>query len=48
MTNYTADEESGIVEVCVAILEPADLSIISPSSFVFFYIESVDGTAIGE
>lgn len=47
-TSYIADEESGFAEVCIAILEPADLTNISPLSFAFFYVESVDGTATGE
>lgn len=47
MTSYTAEEESGVAEVCIAILEPMDLTNISPRAFVFFFVDTVDGTATG-
>ena len=42
-----AQEESGMAEVCLAILEPADHSNISPQALAFFFVETVDETAIG-
>ena len=48
MTSYTVQEESGVAEICVAILDPVDITNISPRAFVFFYIETLAGSAIGE
>ena len=48
MQSYTAQEESGLAEVCLAILEPMDVSNISPLALAFFFVETVDGTATGE
>ena len=47
MERYTAQEESGSAEVCLAILDPADLSNISPLALALFFVETVDGTATG-
>ena len=47
MERYTAQEESGSAEVCLAILDPTDLSNISPLALAFFFVETVDGTATG-
>ena len=48
MTSYTAEEESERAEVCVAILEPADVTNIDPLSFAFFFLETIDGSATGK
>ena len=47
MTRYISEEESERAEVCVAILEPADVTNIDPLSFVFFFLETIDGSATG-
>ena len=46
MTRYTVQEESGVAEICIAILDPVDVTNISPRAFVFFYVETLDGSAI--
>lgn len=48
MERYTAQEESGSAEVCLAILDPTDLSNISPLALALLFVETVDGTAIGK
>ena len=48
MSRYTVQEESRVAEICVAILEPVDVTNISPRAFVFFFVETFDGSAIGE
>lgn len=48
MESYIAQEESGSAEVCLAILDPTDLSNISPLALAFFFVETVDGTATGK
>lgn len=48
MSSYTAQEESGLAEVCVSVREPADPTNISPLAIVFIYVESMDGSATGE
>lgn len=48
MQSYTAQEESGLAEVCLAILEPRNVSDISPISLAFFFVETIDGTATGK
>ena len=47
MERYTAQEESGSAEVCLAILDPTDLFNISPLALALFFVETVDGTATG-
>ena len=47
MESYTAQEESGSAKVCLAILDPADLSNISSFALAFFFVETIDGTATG-
>lgn len=48
MESYIAQEESESAEVCLAILDPTDLSNISPLALAFFFVETVDGTATGK
>ena len=48
MQSYTAQEESRSAEVCLAILDPTDVSNISPLALAFFFVETVVGTATGK
>ena len=48
MRSYTAQEESGSAEVCLAILDPTNSSNISPLALAFFFVETIDETATGK
>lgn len=45
-TLYTVDEGAGTVEFCVSIFEP-NVTLIDPIVAVSFFVETVDGMAIG-
>ena len=44
---YTVEEGAGSLEFCVNLFEPTDSMLIDPTVAVQFFVETVDGTAIG-
>lgn len=46
-TRYIVEEMDGFVELCVAILTPNNASLFDPVVAVSFFVETMDGTALG-
>ncbi len=44
---YTVEEGTGFVEFCINLFEPSDPALIDPIVAVSFFVETVDGMAIG-
>lgn len=47
MPEYNASEADGVVEICVVILEPADLSLLPSDYLATFNLSLVDAAAQG-
>ena len=47
-TTYTTREGNGLLEICAAVLEPADPNLLDPSFTASIRLILNDGTAIGK